>query len=678
MKNVTRFPRAVREIENLFIPLKDGTRVAARIWLPEDTETDPVPAILEYLPYRKRDGTAERDALTHPYFAGHGYAGVRVDMRGSGDSDGVLLGEYLKQEQDDALEVIAWLAVQPWCSGRVGMIGISWGGFNGLQVAARRPPALKAVISLCSTDDRYADDIHFMGGCLLVDKLSWGSTMLAINATPPDPALVGERWRALWLERLEKSGLWIEEWHRRQHRDAFYEHGSVCEDYAAIECPVYMVGGWADGYTNAIFRVLENLKAPCKGLVGPWAHKYPHFANPGPRIGFLQEALRWWDKWLKDKDTGIMEEPRLRAWVQESVPPTTWYAERPGRWVAEDGWPSARIVPQRAALSAGVLHLDGNGGDGKGGKGEVLSICSPQSVGGSAGKWCAYGLGPDQPGDQREEAGGSLVFDSAPLVEPLEILGAPIAQLALASDRPVAFVAAVLSEVLPDGAVTRVSYGLLNLTHREGHEAPKPLEPGRHYRVAVKLNDCGHRFSKGSRLRLALSTSYWPIVWPAPEKVTLQIATGESAFLLPQRPPRAEDETLAPFAQSEGAEPLHQTVLRAGSSTMRRTTDLATGEIVAERYDDDGLRRLDDIDWEVEVTALRRYAIRPDDPSSAWGTTNWTKAYGRGNFRVRAETATQMTVTRDHFLIAATVDAFEQGTRIFSKEWNAKIDRDGV
>ena len=193
MKTISRFPRPVREIENVFIPLADGTRLAARIWLPEDAEADPVPAILEYLPYRKRDGTVERDALTHPYFAGHGYAGVRVDMRGSGDSDGILKGEYLKQEQDDALEVIAWIAAQPWCSGKVGMIGISWGGFNGLQIAARRPPALGAVITLCSTDDRYADDIHFMGGCILVDKLGWGATANAIATTPPDPAIVGDR-----------------------------------------------------------------------------------------------------------------------------------------------------------------------------------------------------------------------------------------------------------------------------------------------------------------------------------------------------------------------------------------------------------------------------------------------------------------------------------------------------
>jgi putative CocE/NonD family hydrolase len=193
----TRLPHAVREIENVFIPLRDGTKLAARIWLPVDAETRPVPAILEYLPYRKRDGTAPRDAETHPFFAGHGYASVRVDIRGTGESDGLLLDEYLKLEQDDCLEVLAWLEAQPWCTGACGMIGISWGGFNGLQVAARRPKQLKAVISLCSTDDRYADDVHYMGGCMLVDNFAWGSTMFTLQSHAPDPVLVGERWREM-------------------------------------------------------------------------------------------------------------------------------------------------------------------------------------------------------------------------------------------------------------------------------------------------------------------------------------------------------------------------------------------------------------------------------------------------------------------------------------------------
>ena len=222
----------------VWITMSDGARLAARIWLPEDAAADPVPAILEYLPYRRRDGTAARDYLTHPYFAARGYACVRVDMRGTGDSDGLLLDEYLKQEQDDALEVIAWIARQPWCSGAVGMMGISWGGFNGLQVAARRPPALRAVISLCSTDDRYADDVHYMGGALLIDNLRWASTMFGYQTRPPDPAIVGERWREMWIERLNAEPLLLRTWLEHQTRDAYWRHGSVCEDPGAITAAV--------------------------------------------------------------------------------------------------------------------------------------------------------------------------------------------------------------------------------------------------------------------------------------------------------------------------------------------------------------------------------------------------------------------------------------------------------
>ncbi len=178
---------AVSVSEHVWIPLSDGCRLGARLWLPEDAARAPVPAILEYIPYRKRDGTRGRDDPMHGYFAAHGYAAVRVDMRGSGESDGQLADEYLRQEQDDALEVIAWIARQPWCSGRVGMQGKSWGGFNALQVAARRPPALKAIITTFSTDNRYTDDIHYMGGCLLNDNLWWGSIMLAYQSRPLDP-----------------------------------------------------------------------------------------------------------------------------------------------------------------------------------------------------------------------------------------------------------------------------------------------------------------------------------------------------------------------------------------------------------------------------------------------------------------------------------------------------------
>jgi pimeloyl-ACP methyl ester carboxylesterase len=234
VKIVTSFPRAVREIPHLDIRLRDGTRIAARMWLPEDAERSPVPVILEYLPYRKGDGTAIDDATRHRYFAGHGFAAIRVDMRGSGDSEGLLVDEYSRTELNDAVELIGWLASQPWCNGRVGMMGISWGGFNGLQVAARRPPALKAVITICSTDDRYADDIHYMGGALLNANLGWASTMFAYMSRPPDKALLGETWRNVWMNRLENTVLLVDNWLKHQRRDAFWKHGSVVENYADI------------------------------------------------------------------------------------------------------------------------------------------------------------------------------------------------------------------------------------------------------------------------------------------------------------------------------------------------------------------------------------------------------------------------------------------------------------
>ncbi len=466
----TDFPRKVREIENTWIEMPDGVKLAARIWLPDDAEADPVPAILEYLPYRKRDGTVERDHLTHPYFAGHGYAGVRVDLRGTGDSEGVCKGEYLKQELDDGVAVIEWLAKQPWCSGTVGMIGISWGGFNGLQIAALKPKALKAVITLCSTDDRYADDIHFMGGACLTDKLAWGATAFAIAHTPPDPAIVGDRWREMWLERLKGNGLWMLDWFRHQRRDEFYRHGSICENYADVQIPVYAVGGWVDGYTNPIFRMMEHLPGPRKALIGPWAHKYPHFAEPGPRIGFLQECLRWWDQHLKDIDTGIMDEPMIRAWIQDPAPPAPYHAERAGRWVAEDGWKTGAGPKRTLTLSPG--RLDGAA------SGDPITIRSPQTAGRFAQAWCSYGSAPDQALDQSGEDGAMTMFLSDPLDEDVEILGFPIFTGEITSDRPVANLIAVLSASDPDGKSTLVSFGVLNLTHRNSHSDPEAMTPG--------------------------------------------------------------------------------------------------------------------------------------------------------------------------------------------------------
>ena len=670
MDIVTQFPRQLREIENLFITLSDGCRLAARIWLPADAERNPVPAILEYLPYRKRDGTAERDHLTHPYFAGNGYACIRVDMRGSGESDGLLDDEYLKQEQDDCLEVLKWIAAQPWCTGSIGMIGISWGGFNGLQVAARRPAELKAVISLCSTDDRYADDIHFMGGCLLNDNLQWASVMLGYMSRTPDKALLGEAWREVWLKRLNHQPLLVAHWLRHQRRDELWKHGSICEDWSAITCPVYLVGGWADGYSNTISRMLAHLQCPKKGLIGPWAHKYPHFAKPGPQIGFLQESLRWWDKWLKGIETGIMDEPEYRVWMEEPERPLAYYDERPGRWVAEPQWPSPNIEVRTLALNAGGRLAE---------KPEAESLAetlSPQSVGEGCGAWCGFGIGPERPLDQRVDDGRSLCFDSEPLPARLEIMGAPQVTLELSVDRPAAFVAVRLNEIAPDGAVTRITYGLLNLTHRDSHEHPTALVPGERYRVTVVLNDIAHGFAAGNRIRVAVSTSYWPLVWPSPEPVTLKIFTGASRLELPVREPRGEDAKLRPFAASEGAEPLAKTYHRPSKGRRWIERDIGAGISTYCIEEDMGRSTIEHIGLETDFVQRESYRIRDDDPLSAEIEIVYSIAIGRGDWKTRSETRTVMRADKSHFIIEASLDAYEGDKQLVRRRWNERIPRD--
>jgi len=583
-----------------------------------------------------------------------------------------MLGEYLRQEQDDALEIIDWITAQPWCAGTVGMIGISWGGFNGLQIAARRPPALKAIVSICSTDDRYADDIHYMGGCLLNDNTAWNSAMFSINTTPPDPAVVGNRWQEIWFERLKGSGMWLVDWLEHQRRDGFYKHGSVCENFAEIEAAVYAVGGWADGYSNAVFRLLAGLTAPCKGLVGPWAHKYPHFAKPGPAIGFLQECLRWWDHWLKGIDTGIMDEPLLRAWMQEPVPPKTYYEHRPGRWVAEASWPSPRIA-------ARAWHLNMGGLGDAAGEAVPLTINSPMTVGTMAGQWCPHGLDADQPGDQRVEAGGSLVFATEPLEASVEILGAPLVTLEVASDKPVAMVAACLNEVLPDGAATRVSYGLLNLTHRDGHEHPEPLEPGRKYRVEIQLNDAGHRFGKGNRIQLALSTVYWPIAWPSPEKATLTITTGASTLSLPVRPPCDADAGLRPFEEPECARPLDKTVEPGSPYRWSFKRDMLTDVVTQHQWFDEGRTTYNEHDgWTVASTHDEFISIHPDDPSSAKLDITWTEDFSRGAWQVTSRTRTVLTSSPTHFHLEASLEAKQGDEVVHAQTWKRDIPRDLV
>ena len=666
------FPFDVARTSNAWITLADRTRVAARLWHPLTDE--PVPAILEYLPYRKGDSTAARDEGMGAWFAGHGYAYARVDIRGTGDSDGIITDEYTSQEHDDALAVIAWLADAAWCSGAVGMVGISWGGFNSLQVAARRPPALKAIISICSTDDRYADDVHYKGGCVLAcDAMPWASVMLAYDALPPDPDTVGDGWRATWLRRLDETPPFISEWLTHQRRDDYWKHGSICEEYGAIECPVYMVGGWADGYTNAIPRTLEGLPGIRKGLIGPWPHSWPHVADQGPRIDFLTEALRWWDRWLKDEPNGIEREPMLTAWIQEPASAGELHLDRPGRWVSEPTWPAPSVQRRRLFLSGDESLTTEPSSP------VELRHRGAQHHGLLAGLWCPYGPETDFPLDQRSEDALCLTFDTAPLDERMEMLGRPRLRLTLAADRPLASVVARLCRVAPDGSSTLISRGALNLTHRGGHERPEPLEVGNRYEVELELDVLGQAVAAGDRLRVAISNTYWPWLWPSPDEVEITVVAGEASWLdLPVRSIEADELPPPDFAPPRSAPrlPIDELEASAPFRTLEHDVQTRTYTLTIDPEGDHRYRLPDGL----EITERTRdhFAIREEDPLSARVECDRLLGLERGAWKIEVRTRSVMTSDRGSFHLVDTVEASEGADLVFERTWERSVPRDHV
>jgi len=655
---------AVSEIDDLWIPLPDGARLSAHLWLPPGADTAPVPAIVEVSPYRHEDHTRRRDAVRHPYFAEHGYASLRVDIRGSGASSGVLLDEYTEQEQEDVCAALEWVAAQPWCTGSLGMIGLSWGGFAALQAAARRPAALKAVVALCASADRYGGDVKYHGGCVLgCELLPWSSTMLAMSVRPPDPDLVGEGWRELWLERLEQAVPFAETWLSHQRRDEYWHTGSPSDDYAAVECPVYAVGGWADPYRQAVLDLLASLSGPRKGLIGPWAHRYPEEGTPGPALDFRAECVRWWDHWLKGEPTGVMDEPMLHAWMPEPAAD----GESGGRWVSEEMWPPLRPVAGDYALGDGTLAL--------GPESEcALELSSPESTGLDAGAWCPW-TDADLAGDQGRDDDLSLTFTSEPLEECVEILGAPVLTLEVSANEPRALLAVRLCDVAPDGSSRLVTRGLLNLTHRAGSSDPQRLEPGRREQVQVPLEAIAHAFAAGHRIRVAASSSYWPWAWPSPRRADLTLFTGPaSRFDLPVRPQGKRDCVPTGLFPAPVQEEIH------GGSIRRLVADgdPGPGRFSLEVERTRGRRYVQPGTLEIEGAQTDVYRIEDGAPLSAEVECSRRMGMIRNGWSAHVETSSSMTADAETFLLVHQVDAYENGELIFSRARTFTVPRDLV
>ena len=645
-------------VENtIWITLADGTRLAAKVWRPEGV--GPWPAVLEYLPYRRADQTASRDDATYPHYAEAGIVGVRVDSRGNGDSGGLMDDEYSPQELSDAAEVIAWIAAQDWSNGAVGMMGISWGGFNALQVAALRPPALKAVISIASTADRYHDDIHYKGGALLSANAYWAAQMLSFSSRPPDPEVVGNGWAELWRARLAEQPVLLDTWLAHQHRDAYWQHGSVCDDWDAIQCPVFAIAGWADGYRNAPAALLEGLSAPCWAMTGPWVHKYPHFAWPQPRADFVGMSVDWWHHWLSGEDRGVEAWPKHRAYRLDAVRPGPWRAEDPGAWID-----TAQAVrqPQNKRLSEnGVL-----GGQGH----SSATISTPQHCGTTCGEFFTSAPNGDLPGDQRMDDGLSICWETAPQDTPLDLAGRAVLKATVEIDQPQGNLIGRLVDVHPDGTSTLIARGVLNLCHRESSAHPKPMEPGHPTHVELCLDECCYRVRAGHRLRLAVSTTYWPMVLPSPAPVTAVLSEGTLVLPVITGAPEID----VPVPSDPDPRPRYA-MIEDGHSRRWVEHDLNAGRVRYHIEDDNGLAENPHNALQFRDTRHEVWDIDPATPEGCVGELVFETVRQRGAWSTRTKATLRFECTPETYRVDAELVAWTGEEELHRGSWGFTVPR---
>jgi uncharacterized protein len=510
----------VRVERNVLIALSDGVELAGDLFLPEST--DPVPCLVSYYPYHKDDLIGALFDHPNRYFAARGYASLLVDLRGLGNSEGVAWDVGDAREATDGAEIVEWAAAQPWCDGNVGMWGMSYGGITSFKTAALNPPHLKAIVPMCGGLDHY-HDIVYPGGCFNCLGIlgGWGPFMTAMNVMPPMHQDSDGRWYRVWMERLEAARApYIKAYKEHPEFDDYWKPNTV--EGERITVPSFLIGAWRDIFPEAMVRAYERIKGPRRLLMGPWMHEMPDLAAFA-QVDYLAEMLRWWDCWLKGAANGVPEEPPVAIYVQGQG------------WRFENEWPIARTKQVSAYLAAGPSGagtLDAQ----PPARGGVVDYVVDPTVGTMAGLWDPTGTGVGLPLDQASDDVRSMHFTGDPLPDELEITGSPEAIVHLAVEGPEdVHIVVKLCDVAPDGRSALVTTGWQRLG------AP-PRENGGEAGVAevrVPLWATSYVVPKGHRLRVSVSGSDFPRIWPTRSNPRMRVATGgdkASAISLPTVP----------------------------------------------------------------------------------------------------------------------------------------------
>ena len=647
--------------------MADGVRLAADLYRPADAQPgERFPVLLEYLPYRKAESRGRRYSL-YSYFVERGYIVALVDIRGTGNSEGRLVDrEYSEQEQSDGEEVIAWLARQPFSTGNVGMFGVSWGGFNSIHLALREPPALKAIVAIEATDDLFEDDVHFIDGILHFSSYELGQDVR--NAVPGAPSYTVDD--DFLADRFDTPP-WMLQYKRQQRDGAFWDRGSLNVDYSRLRVPAYVIGGWYDGYRDSVPRMLENVSAPIKGLIGPWGHTFPNWGYPEPRIEWRREAVRWFDQWLRGVDNGVLDEPAFAVYVRDAHPPGV-LERAPGQWRWEEGWPLER--GQELELHAHPDH-------------SLAAVPAEPAVhrlqsrpsDGIEAAGSAFWWGDFAP-DQRKLDERSLVYDSAPLEAATEVLGFPRVHLDAKADVPLAHWFVRLSDVAPDGQVTLITGAALNGAHRNGTSVPQPLVPGETSSLEIELHFTSWVFSPGHRIRMSISNAQWPMFWPTPDAVSTELilgGDGQSRLVLPVVPeeprPRPDfeapedlDPTMPAFASPESLGPTSPVF-----PVVER--DPATGDAVLTVSSGSGT----DYPWgRVERRERMVHRTNDVDPAHSSFSGRYAVTVLLGERRLQVEGSVEFASSRDDFRLVFTRRLEENGQLVSERSWNETFARD--
>lgn len=647
------------------LTMPDGVRLACTIYMPyRKSEQERFPVLLEVLPYRKDDTFLLMDYPAYAYFARHGFITVKVDIRGTGGSEGRLPDrEYSDCEIDDIIEVIRQLARHPRSNGKVGMFGVSWSGFNAIQTAMRNPDELKAILAMHASDDLYKDDLHYIDGVLHLDPYH-----LYINHENGLPTTPDYRLNGKFLKNRFNREPWLFTYLRRQKDGAFWSTKSLSRDYSQMKIPAYLIGGLMDGYRDTVVRMLENVSAPVKAEIGPWDHSCPD-GDIGPQHEWQDEAIRWFEHYLKGFDNGIAEEVRerkLTVFVRSGHEPDPSLKDIPGKWRLES-W------PPRANITAKILYPHSTGDLlAASGKQVVTTLDYLPAAGASTGTWWG-----DTTGDMSVDDGRSLTFDTEPLQEDLIILGIPRVKLKVSAGATRANWTVRLEDVHPDGRVSLVTGALTNGRHFSGRLEPSDLIPDKFYEIELDLHFTTWTYKSGHRIRLAVGNAQFPLAWPSPCKMKSKLLTGSPKTALSLPVSVTGGEAPAPFrplvekAESKEGEYLE---LPGGRPDFRKIAikDMLTGETSYEHYSNGAYRikgrRFD-------VTARNIWKVHDREPAVASYEGTMTTVIRSNKRKLKLTTRIFVQSDQSFFHVRVTRTLHRNGKVYARADWQESIPR---